>query len=84
MPVGGNTPGEKFSSGIIGAARYVLRYGNEIDHCQSLHQGGLPWDESNLQVLCRSCHIEKTRGENTRQPTLEQAAWLEFVKELSS
>ena len=30
-----------------------------------LQRGGKAWDRANLQVLCRACHIEKTRRENT-------------------
>ena len=40
------------------------KYGNECDHIQPLHQGGAWYALSNLQILCRICHIEKTRAEN--------------------
>ena len=38
----------------------------EVDHIIPVDQGGDPWNEENLQTLRRSCHIEKTRRENTR------------------
>ena len=60
------------------------RYGNEVDHTVSLHRGGDPWDESNLQVLCRGCHIRKTARENRREPTPAEAAWRDLVRELAS
>ena len=35
----------------------------EVDHVTPLHKDGDPWAESDLQTLCRGCHIEKTRQE---------------------
>ena len=32
----------------------------ECDHVVPLRDGGDPWDKSNLQTLCRPCHIEKS------------------------
>ena len=54
------------------------RYGNEVDHAQPLQHGGEPYALLNLQTLCRGCHIEKTRGENTR-PDPAREAWRELV-----
>ena len=56
-------------------------YGNEVDHVRPLHKGGDAWDPANLQVLCRSCHIAKTRGENRREPTPAEARWRALVAE---
>lgn len=36
----------------------------EVDHTIPLHHGGAPYSMSNLQALCRGCHIAKTRQEN--------------------
>lgn len=47
----------------------------ELDHIKPLHKGGAKWDESNLQPLCRSCHIAKTRGENLEGKNPEKIAW---------
>ena len=33
----------------------------EADHIQPICEGGPFWDERNIQALCRSCHIAKTR-----------------------
>ena len=38
----------------------------ECDHVVPLHRGGDPYDSGKLQTLCRTCHIDKTAGENTR------------------
>ena len=45
--------------------RLCGKYGNEVDHKIPLQKGGAAWSESNLQVLCRDCHITKTAGENS-------------------
>ena len=54
----------------------------ECDHVQPLDRGGDPWDMANLQSLCRSCHVDKTAGENRREPTPGEQAWQEIVREL--
>ena len=55
----------------------------EVDHIVPLHlDGGAdPLDVGGLQALCRSCHIEKTRGENRRYAATgpQLAAWRELV-----
>ena len=38
----------------------------ECDHIKPLHLGGDVWALSNLQTLCRSCHIFKTKHENSK------------------
>ena len=57
-------------------------YGNEVDHVQPLQWGGDPWALDNLQVLCRGCHIEKTRRENRRPLSSAERKWREFVSDL--
>ncbi|MCY3780026.1 MAG: HNH endonuclease signature motif containing protein [Chloroflexi bacterium] len=37
--------------------------GNEVDHITPIRAGGAMWDPENLQVLCSSCHVRKTRRE---------------------
>ncbi len=37
----------------------------EVDHIRPIRQGGEAWNLANLQTLCRGCHIDKTRRENT-------------------
>ena len=39
----------------------------EVDHVKPRAAGGAFWDPRNLQVLCRGCHIAKTRRENTER-----------------
>ena len=41
-----------------------------------------PYDPANLQTLCRTCHIEKTAGEN-RKPDPARDAWRAMVAELA-
>src|SRR3990167_3107646 len=33
----------------------------EVDHKIAIVNGGHPWKEENLQVLCTPCHLEKTK-----------------------
>ena len=56
----------------------------ECDHRVPLDQdpGRDPYDLDNLQTLCRPCHIAKTRGENTREPSPEEAAWRDLLAEM--
>ena len=55
----------------------------ECDHVTPLDKGGDPWDPSNLQTLCRVCHIAKTREENRRPLTEAEVAWRQLVDELT-
>ena len=57
----------------------------ECDHIAPLERepGQDPYDPNGLQTLCRSCHVEKTRQENRREPTPAEQAWRELVAELS-
>ena len=43
--------------------RCNMSAGLECDHKLPVSQGGHAWDPSNLQALCRGCHIYKTRDE---------------------
>ena len=46
----------------------------EVDHKVPIAIGG--WHElSNLQTLCRHCHITKTKRENTKHETAGQREW---------
>ena len=56
----------------------------ECDHVTPLQRepGQDPFDPNGLQTLCRRCHIDKTRGENRREPTPAEAAWRKLVNEL--
>lgn len=38
--------------------------GYHVDHIQRIADGGHPFDETNLQTLCKHCHHEKTAEEN--------------------
>jgi len=40
-----------------------------------------PYALNGLQALCRSCHIEKTAGENRKPETPEQKAWGELLQQ---
>ena len=56
----------------------------EVDHVVPLHKGGAPYALSNLQTLCRGCHVEKTRRENETWHDPEREAWRAFVRELTA
>ena len=50
-------------------------YGNEVHHVKPLHLGGAPYDHDNLQVLCRTHHIDLSR--KPRDPARE--AWATYI-----
>ena len=56
----------------------------ECDHITPLQRepGQDPYDINVLQTLCRACHIEKTRRENRRPLTADEAAWRALVASL--
>ena len=60
--------------------RTCRKYGNEVDHVTPLARGGACWDRENLQVQCRSCHIDKTAKENRRKLSPDQEDWKEFLR----
>ena len=53
----------------------------ECDHISPMQRepGQDPYDPNGLQTLCRSCHLEKTAGENRRELTPDELAWRELV-----
>lgn len=56
----------------------------EVDHIQPLDRNPEQdaFDPGGLQTLCRGCHIEKTRRENTKEVPEEVQAWRDRVAEL--
>ena len=56
----------------------------ECDHVTPLQRepGQDPYDINGLQTLCRSCHIQKTAGENRRPLTPAETAWRALVAEM--
>ncbi len=58
----------------------------EADHIVPLDRepGQDPYDPDGLQTLCRTCHIQKTRRENRREPTPAEAEWKALVAEIMS
>ena len=60
----------------IPAIRLAKAAASEADFIRAFH------DPENLQALCRSCHILKTRGEQTRIPSPEVKRWRDFTNEL--
>ena len=71
--------------GVLDAAGWRCakcgRFGNQVDHIRPLHRGGGAWSPDNLQVLCRSHHVEKTRRENEK-PDPARDQWRALVAEL--
>ena len=53
----------------------------EVHHIVPLHQGGAGYDLSNLETLCRGCHIAITAADNRREPSPGEDAWHELVAE---
>ena len=53
----------------------------EVDHIVPLAQGGAPYDESNLQVLCKACHHIKG-GFPIGKHVKEREEWGRFINEL--
>ena len=58
--------------------------GLEVDHVRPKHAGGSD-ALSNLQTLCRDCHLAKTRTEQPRRLRRNPAAarWQSFTEELT-
>ena len=47
--------------------------GFHVDHIERVADGGHPFDETNLQTLCKFCHRTKTGAENqTGEPTIDE------------
>lgn len=59
------------------------KWGNECDHILALQFGGEMYDPANCQILCRGCHIKKTRKENTR-PNPERDKWRDYLLTMGS
>ncbi|MCZ0942502.1 MAG: HNH endonuclease signature motif containing protein [Gammaproteobacteria bacterium] len=55
----------------------------EVDHVRPLGHSKIdPYDDSNLQTLCRGCHIEKTRLERTGPESPDVAEWEKLLESL--
>ena len=53
----------------------------ECDHVVPLAHGGDKWEESNLQAICRACHLTKSRIEKgVKEPSAAVQAWREFAE----
>ena len=52
---------------VLCAARGETTPGDDVDHIVPIKDGGAAWDESNLQFLCRACHIKKTAAEDSQR-----------------
>ena len=52
----------------------------ECDHVTPIHRGGAAWDEANLQALCRTCHIRKSRLERLHPNW--PADWAQLVADM--
>ena len=55
----------------------------EVDHIKPVASGGSEFALSNVQLLCRGCHIQKSRSERLRSSprTFDQQRkeWQEYV-----
>ena len=52
---------------------------HEVHHRTALKDGGDPYEQSNLQVLCRDCHIELHRNRRSK----ERQDWYDFMQEMA-
>lgn len=55
----------------------------ECDHVNPMDAGGDPYEPSNLQSLCRECHLAKTAAERS-PPDPARDAWRELVAEIAN
>jgi 5-methylcytosine-specific restriction endonuclease McrA len=54
--------------------------GLEVDHVQPVdRRPDLALVLANLQTLCRTCHLDKTRAEQGRSLKPDQQAWQEAI-----
>ena len=51
----------------------------QVDHIKPVFQGGAAFDPENLQVLCVSCHVAKTRIDKGQLPDVEREAWVKYL-----
>lgn len=52
-----------------------------VDHIERLDDGGHPFDERNLQTLCKHCHQNKTADENRTTASEQEAISLDTYLE---
>ena len=77
----GADPSRRVRARRLGAVSGAVgRGGSNATTPAPLDRGGDPWDQANLQTLCRACHIAKTREENRRPLTGAEVAWRAFVR----
>ena len=50
-----------------------------MDHIKPVFKGGKPFEEANCQVLCVSCHVEKTKIDKGQLPDVEREAWVKYL-----
>ena len=55
----------------------------EIHHIIPIWKGGSFWDEKNMMVLCRKCHIDHHRYDKSKSVTGRQE-WLDYVTKTSN
>ena len=55
----------------------------EADHVIPLMDGGAAWDPDNIQALCVSCHLQKTRLERATPQSPSRIAWASYLEQLS-
>ena len=55
----------------------------ECDHIVPMRKGGDAFDLSNLQTLCRGCHIDKSAQESTK-PDPARDRWRALVREITA
>jgi 5-methylcytosine-specific restriction endonuclease McrA len=56
----------------------------QVDHITPLDKGGHPFDESNLQTLCKRCHQEKTAEQNSRDEVVPDVTLDDYLETTAS
>ena len=56
----------------------------EVHHRTAIYRGGAKHDMSNLESLCRDCHLTVTRAEHHKlKPIPGQAEWKREIRKLA-
>ena len=58
------------------------RWGNQCDHVKPLFEGGQPYAMGNLQILCSTCHWDKSRSEQVQPEPPDTREWTAYLKDV--
>lgn len=55
-----------------------------VDHITPLDEGGHPFEETNLQTLCKHCHQEKTAEQNSQPEAAPDVTLDDYIESAAS